>query len=189
MSWPTTVLDWALLITTLLAIISAFVGFCAGVYRLGSRNALKSIRQTNLVNRYENIYAPMSCLFLTRPVTSVRGVLAFYWQQRWANAKKLLKKGKLLPAFTALFDKKATKETAEFEYGHIFPMKEILQILEGNEAYADERLLDLITQVERSKYDENVQEIDEQILTDEEFALYRHIVQTHERLQHLFAPN
>jgi hypothetical protein len=141
MSLPTTPFDWVNLAAALATILGFLGGLVFAVYRLGFNNALKSIRQTNLAKRYENVYAPMSCLFVTRPVTSARAILAPYWQQRWANAKKLLKKGMILPASAALFDKRATKETAEFEHGDIFPMEEILQILKGNEAYADERLL------------------------------------------------
>jgi hypothetical protein len=186
MNLPTTLLDWVSLLAGLVGIIAAIVGFGIWLYRLGVNNGLKTVRQANLAKRYEILYAPMYSLFLTRHVTSARAILAPYLSQRWGYAKDHLRKGHLSQALVALFDKQPSKEVAEIEFGHSFPMAEILQILKGNEAYADEKLLELIRLADRAKY-ENQGDYDG--MTDEEFDLFGHIVTMNAKLKHIFSPN
>jgi hypothetical protein len=190
MTLPTTLLDWLSLAATILTIVTVIAGFGAWLYRQIFLNAFKNVRRDYLVKRYEKIYAPMAGLFLTRHVTSTRAILAYHWRQRWMNANKLLKKGQIYPAFIALFDKRITKEAAEFEYGHVFPLNEILEILKGNEAYADKKLLQLIRRADIAQY-ENQEENGEPFtsdLTDEEFDLFRYIVSMNDKLKLLFCP-
>jgi len=193
MTFPTTLLDWASLFAALVTTVTALIGAGYSIYRLGYRSALEGIRQENLVKRYENIYVPMSNLFMTRPVTGSRAILAPYFQQRWVNAKKLLKEGRILRACRALFDKKTTKELVGFELGHDFPLGEIHQILEDNEAYADEKLLQLVQEVDRLGYEipaayDYPGEADG-LMTDEELTLFNHIAQTHTKLKRTFSPD
>ena len=84
-----------------------------------------------------------------------------------------------------LFDKKKTKESAEVEFGGTFPLDKIKQIIHTNIIYADEELTNLFRRADRSKYENPID--DHYLLTDEEFALFLHIVKTYSKLTRIFS--
>ena len=93
-------------------------------------------------------------------------------------------------AVRAIGDRRETKEEAEVEFGPGFPLDEIKRILSGNEAYADETLLQLVGRADLSRYERQLDERGEPRdgLTDEELELFRHIVEMRSRLAATISP-
>ncbi len=168
------------------------VGGAVAIYRVGhrrgSKDARRSLNDESLRKRYEVVYAPMDALFLTRHITSSSAVMAPYVSMRIKRAWVELRKGRLRKALVAISDRRRTKESAEVEFGGAFPLKDIQQILTGNEAYADETLLRLVAHADRSRYEAAVDGPRDypNALTDEEFELFRHIAATRVRLSEVF---
>ena len=169
------------LVTVVLAVATGAVAVYRFAYARGFAAAKDEFRASRLRDRYERLYAPMEALFLTRHVTTAHAVLAAHFTQRVGNAWKLAKGGNLLLAARALRDRCETRECAEIEYGGRFPMGRILRILAENETFADSELLQLVCSADRSRYESPTD--DECGLTDEEFALFRHIAKTAEELR------
>jgi len=97
-----------------------------------------------------------------------------------------IKRRRIRYAFVTLFDKKKTKETAEVEFGGVFPLGEIKQIIQANVAYAEhELLINLFRQADPSKYENP--SADHYCLTDEEFTLFRHIIDTYSKLNRILS--
>jgi hypothetical protein len=169
---------------TLLAIIPGAVKLYRYVYDRGFSKAKAEFAASRLRQRYERLYAPMAALFITRHVTTYRVVMAPYLRQRIRHTIKALLKWQVLTALHALGDRCETKELAEIEFGGPFPMSQISGILRGNEAFADNALLEFVRRADRSRYERE----GEDGLTDEEFELFRHIAKTEIELNALFNP-
>lgn len=170
-------------IMLLLGLITGAVNLYRYAYSSGFSEAKAEFSASLLRKRYERLYAPMAALFITHHVTTARVVLAPHMKQRIGRAMKALESRNILRALRALADKQQTKERAEIEYGGGFPMSQISSILKGNEALADRDLLDLVRKANRSRYESDE---DENELTDEELALFHHIVTTEAELNKWF---
>jgi hypothetical protein len=144
-----------------------------------AERALANERQRH---RFERIYSPMSALFITTHITSANATLAPFLRQRLEHAWSAAKHGRLKAAVRAISDRRETRETAEVEFGPGFPLDEIKRILSGNEAYADEDLLELVRLADRSRYEVQLSNRHQCSLTDEELGLFRHIARTRSRL-------
>lgn len=168
-------------VVLLVMLITAAVTVYRYAFERGSSAAKAEFAASRPRARHERLYAPLGALFITRHVTTSCAVLAPYLKQRIRNAVKALWNWKLLTALRALGDKQQTKELAEIEYGGRFPMTQISSILRGNEAFADRKLLDLVRRADRSRYESE----DDDGLTDEELALFYHIVETEAELNKL----
>jgi hypothetical protein len=190
MNFPTSLENWVTFLASLVAIVTGVVALLAWIYRKGFQNALKTIRLVNLQNRYEKLYAPMNALFITRHIyTQEYGQrsLPLYWEKRWGNTNQLLGSGQLFRAIGSLFDKDVRIELPDIEYGDIFPLAEIQRILQGNEAFADMKLLELLKVAD--KYRREFQGKEKILsITDAEYKLYEHIVLTTKKMRSLFSP-
>jgi hypothetical protein len=186
MTLPISLLDWVTLIAEILGIAGMIIGALSAVYKWGFNNGLKAIRRTNLKLCYENIYAPICGLFTTKHITSSFAVLAPYFSQRLKKATHLVKAGAFRAAIIALFDKRNTKGGAETEYGGVFPTTGIIKIVQGKEAYAEERLLTLISHAHLSRLEKPDE--DENVLTDEEFDLFQFAIKRYTELYRIFGP-
>ncbi len=174
-----------LVLAALVAILTAVVAFYKYVFKRGYQQAKSELREQMLDKRHALLYAPMYALFTTRHITSCQATLAPYFGKRFRSFIEQIKRRRIRYAFVVLFDKKKTREKAEIEFGGTFPLDEIKQIIQSNVAYADEKLLNLLGQADRSRY-ENPSE-DHYLLSDEEFALFHHIAHTHSKLNRIFS--
>ncbi|MDP9290957.1 MAG: hypothetical protein M3O82_01175 [Verrucomicrobiota bacterium] len=166
-------------------IIPVVIGALFWVYRHGFKRGRDQVSHELLRKRFELLYAPMLALFLTRHVTSAKAVMAAYLRSRVRNALSQAKRGRLVSATKALFDRQETKQTAEIEFGGTFPLDQIHRILSGHESYADEQLLEWIARADRSRYEDS----EEYGLTDAEYGLFQHIAATHSRLSKRLFPD
>jgi hypothetical protein len=161
-------------------------GALRGIYKWGFNNGSKVIRRTNLLAEYERIYAPIYGLFLTKHLSITRAIIYPFFSQRFNNSKLLIKSGKIRDAILALFNEGETNEMAGFEYGDVFPIDGILEIVKGNEPYAEQRLLNLISSAHKSRMEELV--LDETVLTDEEIELLNFVNKRYSELHRFFGP-
>ncbi len=178
-------------IELILTVVATVAGLVAGAYKLGSvrgfRRAKRSLSNRTLRRRFENVYAPMASLFITRHVTSGSATLAPYMRTRLGHAWVELRRGRFRKTWLALGDKRKTKETAEIEFGGAFPLKEIKRLVEENAADVDEALLGLVARADRSRYEAmefGSREFTNE-LTDEEFELFRHVIRSRETLSEI----
>lgn len=165
-------------------IFSVVVGAYKYGHKQGYKEAKSKLREKTLEKRHSLLYAPMYALFTTRHITSCQATLAPYFLMRFRNFLEQIKRRRIRYAFVVLFDKKKTKETAEVEFGGGFPLNEIKQIILSNVAYADEKLLNIFRQADRSRYEDP--RANHYSLTEEEFALFLHIVDTYSKLNRIF---
>ena|ERR1035437_7374612 len=178
-------INLAVLIFTILGALGTIVTLYFIGYKVGYKKAKKEQLNDIQRKRYEEIYSPLQALFLTIHVASSQDIRAVSLRIRLLNSWHFLKKGKIKGSVITIWDKRKTKVGAEIEYGGSFPFEEIKKIVYGNEQYADKKLLNLISNVDRSSYDHALfdpDKFDNSILTDEEFELYDHIVNEHYKL-------
>lgn len=135
------------------------------------------------VARFEKIYTPLQVLFLTRHITTVSSYGAPYLRQRLRNAGDYLAEGKVLRGLKAIFDKQPWGPNAEVEFGGPFPLSQILHIVEENERYCDQTLLNLIAQADRARYEESTHDYG---MTSAELSLFDHIIEQHRALSKKF---
>ena len=169
----------------IVTIFSVLIGAYKYGYKRGYKEAKSKLTEKIVEKRHELLYAPLYALFTTRHITSCQTVLAPYFRTRFRNFIEQIRRRRIRYAFVVLFDKKKTKETAEIEFGGVFPFNEIKQIIQSNVAYADEELLNLLRRAERSRYENP--SANHYSLTDEEFALFCHIADTYSKLNRIFS--
>ncbi|MCC3246414.1 hypothetical protein LG047_13990 [Methylocystis sp. WRRC1] len=129
------------------------------------------------------VYRPLRMLFLTRHVIISTGVAAPRFRDRWENARYEIAshrhwRAAVKRAWRALFDRKSST-SAEMDFGGEFPLGEICELAKSCSAYADTELLELIRRADRASCECAA---DTNLLTDEELALFEHIIEEHERL-------
>jgi hypothetical protein len=131
--------------------------------------------------RLRELYRPLAALFLTRHVTTYTGTAAPYFRQRLANAIEEFGAYRrwrvgMKKAWRALFDRQSST-SAEVEYGGGIPMSQIVKLVHRHAHHADPTLLQLVRLADRSRYEDQRTDL----LTDEEYALFEHIHNEHER--------
>ncbi len=177
--------EFVQIVIALIAVVGgSFSAYMYGHQR-GYKKAKLRLGQKTLEKRHALLYAPLYALFTTRHITSCQATLAPYLRMRFITFMEQIKRRRIRYAFVVLFDKKRTKETAEVEFGGTFPLDKIKQIIQSNVPYADEELLNLFRRADRSRY-ENPSE-NQNLLTDEEFALFLHIADTYSNLNRIFS--
>lgn len=164
---------------SLIAIIAAFISGFKWLYkRFPSRCSVLN-KNEYLAKRYELIYVPLRKLFLDCHMLGSQAVRYPYLTQRIKNAWWYFKRLKFKNGFRAIMDK-GIFESAEFEYGGVFPIAAINNIIKTNMQYADAKLVSLVQTASRAGYEQ--QRSYENELLPEEIKLYRHITRNHEKL-------
>lgn len=146
----------------------------------------RGVAEARDLARFENLYRPLIALFLTRHVTTSRGMgaprlrhrLSNAWMElgayrrRWVGVKR---------ACGALFDRQISM-SGEVEFGGDFPLSEIVHLVRDNSNHASSELIRLVNRADRSRYEGP----DFSLLTDEELTLFTHIESEHHRLSSKF---
>ncbi len=176
---PADVVPWLPLATVVLT-ISVLCRLAAEMLASIAARRLRQIERD--LERLRGLYRPLVALFLTRHVTTCRCTGAPYLRQRLANAIEEFGAHRrwlvgVKKASRALFDHRSST-SAEVEYGGYFPTDQIVKLVHRHAQHADPTLLQLVRRADRSRYGD--QEIN--LLTDEEYALFEHIQEAHERL-------
>ncbi len=120
--------------------------------------------------RFELIYAPLAALFLTRHVSTWTFRKPRSWRRRLGEAWSGAKRADFAGAIHSILMGAETTEASEVEFGGEFPLEEIRAVVSGKEAFADARLLDLMADANRSRFESP----SEEGLTREELALIIH---------------
>lgn len=164
---------------SMIAIIAAFISGFKWLYkRFPSRcNVLN--KNEYLAKRYELIYVPLRKSFLDCNMLGSQAVRYPYLTQRIKNAWWYFKRLKFKNVFRAIMDK-GIFESAEFEYGGVFPIVEIRNIIEKNIKYADTELVNLVQSVGRASHEPHRSYEFE--LLSEEISLFNHIIKIYEKL-------
>ena len=147
------ILDWASKIAPIIVVAGALIGTHIWAYRLGRNKAEKEVRKEALLNRYKLIYAPLNALLLGKHITISRAVLYPRVSQRVKRAWSDIKKLNFKTGFHKLIDKYSTKPGAEVEFGGPFPLPEMRKIIKDHAEWADKKLLIILQQADRSRYD------------------------------------
>ena len=173
--------------TTFFAIISA-LSVVYGAYRFGRnagyKQAMRDLNNEREAKRFSEIYAPLMGFLTTCYITTATGWGAPYFRQRLGNALRLLRMGRLVQAALAIFDKQDLGVSGEVEYGSSFPQSEITKHLKGREQFADQRLIYLVADANRARYEEQPEDNE---LTSTDLALADHVNQQYEALSRRFA--
>jgi len=188
------ILDIVTVAGTLCALIIAGVSvYRVGIAkgrRLGFAEADHQFNDETQRARYESLYIPLWELFLTRHVTSARAILAPYFWQRLAKALPLFRRLCFRKAIRVLTDRRITREAAEIEFGGQFPYGQIQDLVHTNLSVADQTLMCLVRAVDRANYEDQhaVVEREGNVLSDEEFQLFKHIADQYGSLNARFVP-
>lgn len=173
-------------------VVGAFTGvvsvviaaFLAGVRR-GTTKTKQALNNQQRKATFSKIYAPAYALFLTRHVTTASGRGAPYFRQRIRNAQEFLfEEGKPIQALKALFDKQEFEGAGEVEYGGLFPLEIITDLVESNSQYADSELGVLVARANRAQYEEIE---GNGLLTKAELNLFYHIANKYQKLSNEYA--
>ncbi|AOO84966.1 hypothetical protein BHK69_30030 (plasmid) [Bosea vaviloviae] len=132
--------------------------------------------------RFSKIYRPLACLFTTRHIEVCSGIGAPTFRHRWRNALvELIAYRKplvgLKRAVSALGDRRSTTSAA-LSLGGNFPMTSNIKRVHANAQYAHDELLNLIRRADHSSYEAR----GDGLLTEEQLALFLHIVAEHTAL-------
>ncbi len=133
--------------------------------------------------RLLKLYRPLVALFLTRHVTVCTSRGAPYLRLRLQNARRELgsyqrRSVGLKRAWRALFDQQISS-SAEVEFGGDFPLSQIVELVKKEAEHADTELLSYVRRADRSRYED----ASCPSMTDEEFELFEHISNEHDRLR------
>ena len=139
------------------------------------------------LKRFEEIYAPMYSLFTNMHMEGASAIMAPRFKHRWANALDEIDSDNRYRmrawkrAWHALFDRQISR-SVEVTHGS-FPIVQIEKLLKGREQYADAKLVRMIQRANASMLD---WQGDNDMLTDELYALYEYIDAQWEALNERF---
>lgn len=147
-------------------------------------------RERNLLlRRYARLYAPMLDTLHDVHMTMGTGQGSPFFRQRLRNAHELLSFGgarahrRVVNAWRALSDRQQLPTTGEVEFGGAFPIDRISALARKYRDLADDRLLTLVRQAERSRIEDQRHPSD---LSEEDCALVEHVSRQYDQLRQLF---
>ncbi|TPI54209.1 hypothetical protein FJ420_30605 [Mesorhizobium sp. B3-1-3] len=128
----------------------------------------------------DKVYHPLAVLFMDRhPVTAATSI-PFHLRKRkaWRILTYSRPRLNVVAAWRTLMDDKRTR-SGEIQFGRDYPHDEIFSIVRSNITVVDEKLQNLVTRADRSRYE---QWGDRALLTDEEMELLDHIFDERKKL-------
>lgn len=154
----------------------------AVAYALGFRNGRSLIVNERARRSLNEIYAPLVAFFLNvHPATSTSGGrwihVRIAFSRPLARRSFLSRVRSLVRAVSPPYGVEH-KVYAEIEYGGSFPLGKITDLVTVRAHHADLRLILLINRAHRSQHERESDEL----LTDEEWALYLYIDKQHRKL-------
>jgi len=172
---------------TIFAAVTSALILAGGAYSCGRdagyKQARRDLNNEREAKRFSEIYAPLMGLFTACYITTSPKWRAPYFRQRLGNALRFLRIGRLVQAMLAIFDKQDRGVSGEVEYGSSFPLSEITKHLGGREQFADQRLICLVTDANRARYEEQPEDNE---LTSADLALTDHVNQQYKALSRRF---
>ena len=172
---------------TAISAFAAILTLAGGAYALGRasgyRQAKLDLNNERESKRFSELYAPVMGFFTTCHITTSSSRGAPFFRQRLRNASSLFRKGQRLHALKAVFDRQDSSVSGEVEYGGSFPLSVITERLKGREQFADDTLIDLVAQANRSQYEEQPEGSE---LTAADLALFDHVCNEHQKLVRRF---
>lgn len=173
-------------IVSLITIVGAIAALYTFGYKRGFNKARNDVKFISMQKSYELVYAPLRKALLDTHISTATYTRYGWFNQRWERSKSDLVKFKLLGACRKLFDKGTSKPTAGVDHGD-FPIEEIRAIIKENLQWADSGLIRNLQYAERSRIDHDIMneyynKPPDGILTNYEFDLVNHILDTYYKL-------
>jgi len=164
--------NWIFLVGSL----ASLVGFWFIAYGIGYKKGEKAITKPQNIRTEQlllnNIYAPLRKLLIDTHITSCQSIMYPYFRIRLKRARSYLKQRAFKKFFKTLFDKGISRKTAGVEFGH-FPLESIEKIIKDNIIWCDSKLVSLLQDALRVKYENSYKENDE--LDSEDIKLIDYI--------------